>query len=300
MTINFPEYTAVFPNLVFVKEREAKVLKEGQPASISVTDVWMPARYQSPTETEVLNYILEKADAVSVVSSIIIPGAQERKLEGRTPLEQVLIALPERHQRELKSRHEELLDFLRRKIPAPALEEGQEPPSYVQLTYGVIPSMIVEEHKKTGSIRSGDWYESALNDLSLRKVGFGKQWDMQLRLDEEGVLPPQADMQVLAQYGQLSGRTLNVSASLSPEPMQKTLDTLYSGLTNKEDLALLDDVSSKIKESDATVAVMQLYETVMAMEQAKAQHQAQHQAQARTASNTSQLLQQMRDLGRRS
>lgn len=228
--------------------------------SIELTSILMPRRYTAASEEEVINLLAQKADELEGAAGLIIPGSPAQVLEGKTPLDALIMRLPLEQRMHLRTKNPELMRFIRQNTPALPIQSVEELPSYVSVSYGILSTGFIAQNN--AEINVAGWYSAILQHPDIRKVGHGEQWRMRLLL-QEGTLPPKQEVDFLIKYGSSVADSFEVSRPrYDKERMQEVVDALYGGLAIPGALADLPDVSTEVVTEAAIPPLIALHEYV--------------------------------------
>ncbi len=289
MTINAQRYIKVTEyELLFDGQKPVyRRLVEfgGDGSSLMVAQVVLPKRYAEATEDQVVEYLQTKAKDLAPAAKLFLPGASS-VVPGKSLLEQLIMNLPDEIIRAIVRGDEDYMKFVRSHTMAPAIEEGESPPSYVYVRYGMVPAHVIADNEKTadgkpGPAKEPEWYDAVLSHSKLRENGFGELWNVRLLLNN-GVLPDRAEMEILLKHGTYSSRTFDVSrVHYNENEMRTILDLAYDILPNASQIAELPDISEARLEELTMQPVIKLHEQVKGQidEVKRAQAEAQQRGQ---------------------
>ncbi len=226
MTIQSPGYKPIFDNAVYVKDKE--ITEDGQQMLLKC--LILPKKYTAATEDQVVEYLRQKAGELAGASLALPDGCVSHK----SLLEKVIQDLPEEIKTDLRTGDEPCIKFVRRHTPAPVLEDGESPDQYLHIRYGLLPAELITENQEGGAITDAGWYDTALSHDSLREMGLGERWHMEIWL-YNGALPEKAEMDTLLKHGTYGSKTLDISRiHYNPEEVREVIEAIYTGLSKPE------------------------------------------------------------------
>jgi hypothetical protein len=255
MKIELPDYKTVFENQVYARDFETQT-HEG---AITLRGIVLLKRYTEATENQVVEYLRKKAAQLEGAASLILPEGTVRK--DKSGLEKVIVALPDKIIRDIKSGDEECIRFLRGHTSAPNVEH---PGQYLHIKYGILPADMVQVNQERGTIQEAAWYNAALEHDELKENKLGKMWTVQLLLPE-GNLPEKADIDVMLRHRVHGSKTLEISrVRYDAKHVKGVIDAIYSGLNTTEKISQLEDVSEETLEQLAAQPIIEFHKMIMA------------------------------------
>ena len=178
MSESFAGYKLALPgDRVYVSDLEV----QGQPMQALL----MPTIFTAPTETEVINYLVDLAETARASRSLVLPrGLEEEKSQ---TLEGLMKKLPLKVLDNLRRRDEEIIKFITANTPAQSIPEGETPNRYAQVGYGIIPVSVIDDSRTAGAVIDHDWYEAVLDQLKM--VGLGERLSLRWEIKADILAP---------------------------------------------------------------------------------------------------------------
>ena len=248
MAIEIPGYEAVIENQVYA--RGMTLVLNGQ--SVDVKCLLLPRRYTEATKDQVVEYLPKKAEELAPTAAVIIPG---QKFEGKSKLEMILLQIAHSSANvfnDIRTGNPEYMDFIRRKIIARALEEGESQRQYCSVRYGAVPVKTIEENRAKGNIKGAEWYDSALSHEPLIEQDLGEKVGIRFLLDA-GALPAREAVEGQLNEGFFGSKILKVRPEdYEVDDVMPIVDLVYSALSTPRQMETLPD-SSTAKVEDAAM-----------------------------------------------
>lgn len=261
MTLSLPEYRTVFDNMVYTRD-DNNILIVGEKTS-GLTHIVMPSRYTVASEEKVINLLAATAGEVEGAASLIVLNPVQT-VERKSPLETLIIKLPQEVRMHLRTKNEDLVKFLRQNTPALPMPNVGELPTYVSASYGIVSTEFIARNQ--ANIDGVGWYSTILVHPQIQEAGHGEQWKLNLQL-KDGQLHSKQDIDVLIRNGSSVADTFNVSRRrYDKQKVQEVVDALYNGLSSSNAVADLPDKSSEVLTEAALPALIALHENVRAMQ----------------------------------
>ena len=147
-------YRPVFKNAVYSRSR---TVGSGN-GPLPLQEILVPRRYTEATEDAVVGYLRKIARENLSVPIIALPGGRCAVPGDKTKLEIAVAKLPGTVKGDLIEGNLDCLEFVRRNTRARALREGEEPLTYLDVLFGLLPEELVVEHQKRGEVQDPKWY----------------------------------------------------------------------------------------------------------------------------------------------
>ena len=215
----------------------------------TLQEVLVLSRYSSPSENDVVRYVVEKADEISQRRRLILPGQPMQATVLQAKLLQIDGISPSAFQ-----------EIVRRDATSPVVDRlyqvglalkrtGQGDSEWI---YGGV-AYLPPEHP-LGSRQS---IEEALKDPHLQEKGFGIAATFHLRYEKEqerAVLPPAEELAVLLKHRVTRSQTLRVDGVPPPSSLERAAGLLYSNYARLSEIEALP-VSTIALDETSLVAV---------------------------------------------
>ncbi len=238
MTITIPGYQKILPNQVY---SQPTLVTDTDGEVVKLEKILVLTRYQQPSEQDVVDYLVNKANKVSGLTGIDGKHLNTDLIVG------LISRFPAQVQVDFRTKNEGLMQFLRDHTAAPRLGEDQERATYLSVDYGVLPRQIIDDN--VGSFQDLAGYEKSLIHPQIRGVGLGRKWKADLLYNKEG-LPNRSELEVLLKHGVHESRTFSMSVtSYNLDDVKKVLDAVYEGVPR-------DKIDSVTDVSDQKVAAL--------------------------------------------
>lgn len=252
MIVNFPGYGPFFENQNTVYCKDTAVSDQSGKRH-EVKSIILPTRYTEANKDKVVNYIAGKIRSAQGASKLVLP---EHIRKAKSPLEQMILELPEKIRVDIINGNKEALKFFKQFSPAPHHQEN-----YARTRYGFILSQALEDYQQKKVIMDYKWFHHIFPQLA--NFGIGRELFHVGLLVEKDSLPPEADMQaILNHVPPCNTRSMVIEGHYSGDDARDVATTLYLGLNSPEAIKSLPDVSEDILENLALMTLGNIFEAL--------------------------------------
>jgi len=253
MAIELQGFRPVYENKVYSRQ--------GQFQSVGVEEIVLLLRYTVPTEEDVVSCLKTIAKDVRVNPRLVSPAG--RQIGAGSPLEAAIKDLPDAIIRDIVRGEKECITFIKNNTGAVHLKEGEEPDSYVDIYYGIIPLEIMASQDESEVKRDYIWFRNMFKNSRLLEIGMGEAFNFEMRYSYQGIAIDKNDLPVLLKHRTSSSRSFKFFGNYSHEAVERVVNSVYANLVSYDSIALLPDNSQKILNAAAFDSVKALHELVV-------------------------------------
>ena len=173
-------------------------------------------------------------------------------------LEQAMRGLPDYVLSDIITGDGECIRYIKRSIPSPVDVEGKAPDEKLHITFGYIPTPMIEKRKREEGDPDFNWYMDTLSNGFLNNARMGERWRMVLRLDN-GDLPDRGKVYTLVNDGTTNSWTIKTIPG--PYVIKDALGVvglLYDSYRTRESIEELPDISYLALQEDVGKAIKSL------------------------------------------
>ncbi|MAG02341.1 hypothetical protein CMI42_03315 [Candidatus Pacearchaeota archaeon] len=248
------DYRPVIGNYVFSKSFTHP--NNGDP--VLMNSVILYSRFIVPDKQNVVDYVQGITSGLSGNSLVLPDGVKSNK----SSLESAIEKLPDQIKSDIVRGTEDCLEFMRRNIPAPSLEEGENPESKLNVKQGLVPEFLIEQYRGKGVDIDLDWYNAALQDKKLGAMGIGLRYNINLRL-VDGDLPLRSDLDSLMNHGVYGSRTFDVNRPMyDVGEVKEIMDLTYSKLIGPDEISNCPDRTKGYMEETSLVPIIAFHKMI--------------------------------------
>ncbi len=226
------EYKKFLGNIIYTAD--IKAMDDGEERLFK--GIILPKRYTQPSEEQIIEILIKTIKEVEEFEheKIIIPKGS---------LHEDLILVNERIREYFKRGDEELLHFIKQKMPVHSLKIGEQPDKFLEISYGILPIEIIKAETK--KIYNPVWYEKMLSNRYLKNIrGLGERLNLKILYDNN--LPNRKTLDVLIENKVIISKTFSIIGNnCMVEELYKTIDFLYKNFSSLKDIESLSDISNE-------------------------------------------------------
>lgn len=239
--IELPTYRIIMANEVFGKRAEP--LQNSLIGKIDATQIVRLTRFKVPTQDEVVNFIIRKAQEVDIYSI-----GKEKPSDNEPKIIRSLRLLPEKEVLSVIERNKDSLQHLKNHYPESSFQEGKD---YIDSTIGIIPDFFLDLTTKFSEKQRGIAYENLMSKMGLRK------WGLRIRLLEDFRFPDSLELEYLMDKGVKDSDVLSVHGDFREySVVANQIRLFYNSLKSPEMIRKIRDSSYQFLEeiADSTVS----------------------------------------------
>ncbi|MFH1173679.1 MAG: hypothetical protein V1725_00925 [archaeon] len=213
-------YTPVILPSIFSEKKELKKTEDTLP----LTQLILVKKYVQQDENDVVTYIQE------------VVQHPEQHDSGEEVLH-----LPQFIKQDIIDGKEGILQFLKDTTRAPRPKKEKQ--HYLNVTYGMFPSIILPKQKKPE-----EWYRGLFFHEPLIKRGYGLHWVMEIAITKS--IPSAQEIKLLIKHGVHESDTFHISERrYDHKDAKDIIDCIYTNII--PNLANVEDISDKVRTKHA-------------------------------------------------